>query len=80
MESPSEDIRAIQAVILGQFDSLNWTPETSGGQLHLRRFAIFGRIAVPARRQTLEEFIERMSGLAGSKLRSFKKAALGQEI
>ena len=36
--------------------------------------------ARPAKRQTVEAFIERMKGLAGTKLRSLQEAVLGTEI
>jgi hypothetical protein len=36
--------------------------------------------ARPAKRQTPEDFIERMKGVAATSLRSFKEAALGSRI
>jgi hypothetical protein len=73
-------LRAIQAVIARQFRSLNWTPQTSGDwKTFAADFfpsAVLYPAARPVRRQMPEEFVERMKGLAASKLRSFAEAAL----
>lgn len=80
----SDDVRAIEAVIARQFASLTWAPGTSADW---DRFAadFFPEASLypavrPAKRQTVEAFIERMKGLAGTTLRSFGEAVLGTEI
>ena len=79
-----DDVQAIAAIIARQFASLSWTPETSADW---DRFAadFFPEASLypasrPAKRQTVEVFIERMKGLEGTKLRSFEEAVLGTEI
>jgi ketosteroid isomerase-like protein len=79
-----DDVQAIEAVIARQFASLSWTPETSADwdQFVADFFpeASLYPAARPAKRQTIEAFIERMKGLEGTKLRSFEEAVLGTEI
>jgi hypothetical protein len=62
-------------VIARQFRSLNWTPQTSGDwKTFAADFfpsAVLYPAARPVRRQMPEEFVDRMKGLAASKLRSF---------
>ena len=79
-----DDVQAIEAVIARQFASLSWTP---GAPADWDRFvadffpeASLYPAARPAKRQTVEAFIERMRGLEGTKLRSFEEAVLGTEI
>jgi len=80
----SEDVRAIEALIARQFASLNWAPGTSADwDAFAADFfpeASLYPAARPARRQTVEGFVERMKGLAETKLRSFHEAVLGTEI
>jgi ketosteroid isomerase-like protein len=78
------DVQAIKAIIAQQFASLSWTP---GAPADWDRFvadffpeASLYPAARPAKRQTIEGFIERMRGLEGTKLRSFEEAVLGTEI
>ena len=73
-----DDVQAIKTIIARQFASLSWT---SGTSADWERFAadFFPEAALypaarPAKRQTLEAFIER------TKLRSFEEAVLGTEI
>jgi surfactin synthase thioesterase subunit len=80
----SDDRRAIAAIIERQFASLGWSP---GRSADWRAFgadffaeASLYPAARPARRQTVERFVERMKGLAGTKLRSFEERVLGTEI
>jgi ketosteroid isomerase-like protein len=84
MENDSDDIRAIEALIHRQIGSLNWTPETSGDWSTFAADFVPGAClypaARPAKRQTPEDFIERMKGVAATSLRSFKEAALGSRI
>jgi Domain of unknown function (DUF4440) len=79
-----DDVQAIEAVIARQFASLSWTPGTSADW---DRFAAdflpeasLYPAARPAKRQTVEGFIERMKGLEGTQLRSFEETVLGTEI
>jgi hypothetical protein len=80
----NDDRRAIAAMITRQFASLGWAP---GRSADWRAFAAdffpdasLYPAARPARRQTVDGFIERMKALAGTKLRSFKEGVLGTEI
>jgi hypothetical protein len=79
-----DDVQAIEAVIARQFASLSWTPGTSadwdGFAADFLPEASLYPAARPAKRQTVEGFIERMKGLEGTQLRSFEEAVLGTEI
>ena len=79
-----EDVQAIEAVIARQFASLCWTPGTpadwDGFAADFFPEASLYPAARPAKRQTVEAFIERMKGLEGTKLHSFTEAVLGTEI
>jgi transposase InsO family protein len=79
-----DDVRAIEAVIARQFASLNWSPGTSadweGFAADFFPEASLYPAARPAKRQTVEAFIQRMKSLAGAKLRSFEEVVLGTEI
>ena len=84
MDAQSDDVRAIEAIIERQFGSLKWRPGTTGDW---DRFAadFFPEASLypaarPAKRQTVEAFIERMKSLEETKLRSFEEAVLGTEI
>ena len=79
-----DDVQAIEAIITRQFSSLSWR---SGTLADWKEFAVdffsdasLYPAARPARRQTVEGFIERMKGLEGTKLRSFEEKVLGTEI
>jgi hypothetical protein len=79
-----DDVQAIEAVIARQFASLSWTPGASadwdGFAADFFPEASLYPAARPAKRQTVEAFIERMKSLAETKLRSFEEAVLGTEI
>jgi ketosteroid isomerase-like protein len=79
-----DDVQAIEAAIARQFASLCWTPGTpadwAGFAADFFPEASLYPAARPAKRQTVEAFIERMKGLKGTKLRSFAEAVLGTEI
>jgi hypothetical protein len=79
-----DDHRAIQAVIARQFSSMTWTSDTSGDWNKFTADFFPGAslypAARPAKRQTPEDFIERMKVMAGSKLQSFKEDVLGHHI
>jgi hypothetical protein len=79
-----EDVRAIEAIIARQFGSLSWDPNTEG------KWATFAAdfhpdatlfpAARPAKPQAVADFVTRMKGLAGTKLRSFREEVLGTHI
>jgi Domain of unknown function (DUF4440) len=79
----NHDRRAIEAIIERQFASLGWSPGRSADwQAFAADFfpdASLYPAARPARRQTVDAFVERMKGL-GAKLRSFRESVLGTEI
>jgi ketosteroid isomerase-like protein len=79
-----DDVRAIEALIAQQFANLSWKPDTSAKwDLFAADFfpeASLYPAARPAQRQTVDAFIERMKGLAETKLRTFKESVLGTEI
>jgi hypothetical protein len=80
----SDDVRAIEALIGRQFASLTWTPDRPGDwDLFAADFfpdAALYPAARPARRQSVDAFVERMKGLAGTTLRSFDEVVLGTEV
>ena len=83
-DANGEDTRAIRELVARQFASLNWSPETSA---HWRAFAAdflseaaLYPAARPPKVQTVEAFVDRMKGLAETKLRSFQEAVLGTEV
>jgi hypothetical protein len=82
--SIGEDVRAINAVIARQFDSLNWTCGSSADWETFAADFIAGASLYPAARpvqpRTVEDFIARMKSLSESKLRSFREAVLGTEV
>jgi hypothetical protein len=79
-----DDVQAIEAIIARQFASLNWGPGTSanwdGFAADFFPEASLYPAARPAKRQTVEAFIQRMKSLVGAKLRSFEEAVLETEI
>jgi Domain of unknown function (DUF4440) len=83
-DTQKDDVQAIEAIIARQFASLSWTPGASadwdGFAADFFPEASLYPAARPAKRQTVEAFIERMKGLEGTKLRSFERSALGTEI
>jgi ketosteroid isomerase-like protein len=83
-DESSADIRAIQALIARQFASLSWAPgEPANWEAFAADFhpdAALYPAARPAKRQTAEAFVERIKGLAATKLRSFKETVVGTEV
>jgi ketosteroid isomerase-like protein len=79
-----DDIQAIEAVIARQFASLNWRPgEKADWDAFAADFfpeALLYPAARPAKSQTVAGFVERMRGVAETKLRSFREAVLGTEV
>jgi hypothetical protein len=84
MDATPDDVRAIEEVVARQFASLGWdTRNSADWQTFARDFfpeASLYAAARPARRQSVAEFMERMKGIAGTKLRSFRETVLGTEI
>jgi len=80
----TDDEAAIRKVIARQFASLSWRPGTSGDWAAFTADFLPGAplyaAARPVKAQTAEAFVERMKGVAGSKLRSFAEAVLGVEV
>jgi ketosteroid isomerase-like protein len=80
----SDDRRAIEALIARQFASLGWSPGRSPDWEAFAADFFAGAplypAARPARRQTVDGFVERMKGLAGTKLRSFAETVLGTDV
>jgi ketosteroid isomerase-like protein len=79
-----DDIRAIEAIIARQFQSLNWTPakpgdwDTFAGDFYPD--ASLFPAARPAKRQTVDAFVERIKGLSQTTLHSFNETMLGTKV
>lgn len=80
----ADDVEAIEALIAQQFASLTWRPGTSANwEAFTNDFlpdAPLYPAARPVRPQTATAFVERMQGLAGTTLTSFRERVLGTEI
>lgn len=81
---PPDDLRAIEAIVERQFQSLTWV---EGGGAAWEAFlgdfldgASLYPAARPVRRQTAREFVERMQALSRRTLRAFAERLLGIEI
>jgi hypothetical protein len=84
IDEHSDDIAAIEALIARQFGSLSWRPDASAewdafAADFLPEASLYPA-ARPAKRFTVEGFVERMKGLVGTKLRSFEEVVLGTEV
>lgn len=79
-----DDRQAIRALIARQFACMNWTPEEPADWNTFAGDFLAGTTLVaaarPARRQTVEAFLDRMRDLAETDLRTFAQAMLGSEI
>ena len=79
-----DDIQAIEAIIARQFGSLNWGASTSadwtGFSADFFPDASLYAAARPAKAQTVGAFVDRMKGLSGTSLRSFRQRRLGADI
>jgi hypothetical protein len=79
-----DDVRAIEALIARQFTSVCWAPDQrpDWGAFAGDFFpdAALYPSARPAKRQTVEGFVERMKGLAGATLRTFDERAAGAKV
>ena len=80
----NNDMSVIAEIITRQFASLTWNSGTAGNWAAFASDffpdAALYPAARPARRQSVEAFLERMKGLQGSKLLSFHERVLGTEI
>lgn len=80
----SADARAIEQLIARQFASVSWAPgRPADWQAFVADFHPDARLypaARPAQRQTVEAFVERMTGLAETSLRSFRENMLGAHV
>lgn len=83
-ERTNQDEKAIRALISAHFDGLRWTPTT---QIDWPRFsadflpdALLFPAARPVEPKTLDQFIERMNGVALGNLRSFEEHTRGMRI
>jgi hypothetical protein len=80
----TDDERAIRDMITRQFASLNWRPGKVGEwdtfTADFLPDASLYAAARPVKAQSAQDFVERMKGLAGSKLRSFAESLLGVEV
>ena len=83
-EDRGDDVRAIEALVVRQFASLNWTPDAPADWAAFAADffpeASLYPSARPARRQTVDAFVERMKGVAQTTLRTFHETVLGTEI
>ena len=80
----NDDEKAIRTLIGAHFQGLKWTPTTQADWLafaadFLPDASLFPA-ARPARAKTLDEFIERMNGVAQGALRTFEERTLGMQI
>lgn len=83
-EHQTDDVRAIESIIDRQFRSLQWSKGRDGDWATFTSGfygdATLYPAARPARPQTVGAFVERMKGLAGTSLVTFKEQMLGTEI
>ena len=85
MSTSNEDaVIAIEALIQRQFKSLSWTDDVPPAfDVFASDFHCEARLfptARPAQAQRVDNFIERMQGLAQSSLRQFDEKVLGSDI
>jgi len=80
----NDDEKAIRTLIGAHFQGLKWTPTTqadwSAFAADFLPDASLFPAARPARAKTLDEFIERMNGVAQGALRTFEERTLGMQI
>lgn len=78
------DVRAIEEIIERQFSSLSWRPgATADWDTFVSDFLTDAPLypaARPVRQQSVNEFRERLSGLAETKLHSFQEKLLGTDV
>lgn len=78
------DRQAIEELIYRQFGSLCWSGGRTGDWNSFSADFLPGAslypAARPAKRQSVDAFIERLAGLAGSRLHAFRESVLGVEV
>lgn len=83
-DAQRDDVRAIEELIARQFSSLSWAPDRQADwdafAADFSPAALLHPAARPARHQTVPAFVERMKGLAGTTLASFREVVLGTEV
>ncbi len=83
-KNETDDVRAIEAIIDRQFQSLGWSKGRDGDwatfTADFHADATLYPAARPASPQTVDAFVKRMKGLAGTSLETFKERMLGSEI
>ena len=81
---PATDVHEIEQLIARQFGSLSWSPGTSADWDAFAADFLPGASLYPSARpvkcQSVDAFVERLAGLAGSKLQSFHEDVLGTEV
>ena len=84
MKETDVDKQQIQALIAAHFEGLKWSPTTQPDwPKFLADFlpnALLFPAARPVQTKTLNEFIERMNGVAKGALRSFEEHTQGMQI
>lgn len=83
-ENQNTDQEAIEEVIERQFGSLSWAPgETADWDTFMSDFLadapLYPAIR-PVKQQAISAFMERLSGLSETKLRSFREKVLGTKV
>ena len=80
----SGDENAIRALIGAHFQGLKWTPTTGADWATFESDFLPDASLFPAARpvqaKTLDDFIERMNGVAQGSLRSFEECTLGTQV
>lgn len=83
-EQQANDVRAIREIIARQFRSLSWSPDLPADwDMFLADFhadASLYPAARPVQKQLPHAFVERMAGLAESRLETFEETVLGTEV
>ena len=84
VRADTADETEIRKLIGAHFDGMKWTPTTEAEWGRFSRDFLPGAALIPAARpaqvKTLEQFIERMKGVAQGSLRSFEERTLGMQI
>lgn len=85
MTATSDDVRAIEDLLSGQFQSLDWMPDKDADWAAFAEGFLPGAALFPAarplRQQTAEGFVQRMKELRSQgKLISFGETALGRIV
>ena len=81
---PKSDEDKIRILIKDHFEGMRWTPDTSPDWERFSADFLPGAslfsAARPVQIRTLEAFIDRMNGVAGSTLHTFEEHTLGMQI